>query len=216
MSEDDFSRGYNTGQRDAQEAQDEWKAAVALGLQGRGEPVGWMRPDSADLLRRGVRLVDARMSPRRDDEDGLTCPIFAQPPPADSAKEMPSGAACKGSVRLGSGCRRCARCFAEIDSMMRAMNAEPVKVPSDDDLFTIHDEHFPTMMLGHENYLNFARALLARYGQPARHAEDAVVARASGFIAGFICAGGDADEAKRQAPQLQSCIDSASQQEAKP
>lgn len=42
--------------------------------------------------------------------------------------------------------------------------AEPVKVPSDDDLFAIHDEYFPTMVMGHDNYLNFARALLTRYG----------------------------------------------------
>lgn len=47
--------------------------------------------------------------------------------------------------------------------------AEPVKEVSDADLFTIHDEYFPTMALGHENFLLFARALLTRYGaaQPA-------------------------------------------------
>lgn len=49
-------------------------------------------------------------------------------------------------------------------SFVRAKQDEPVKVPSDDDLFAIHDEYFPTMVLGHENYLSFARALLARYG----------------------------------------------------
>jgi hypothetical protein len=32
---------------------------------------------------------------------------------------------------------------------------------------------------------------------------------ADAFIAGFVCAGGDADEAKRQAPQFQSCVDAA-------
>lgn len=48
---------------------------------------------------------------------------------------------------------------------------EPVKVPSDADLLAIHDEYFPTMVLGHENYLSFARALLARYCQPAASAE---------------------------------------------
>ncbi|TEA79800.1 hypothetical protein [Allopusillimonas ginsengisoli] len=42
--------------------------------------------------------------------------------------------------------------------------AEPVKVPSDDDLFAIHDEYFPVMFAGHENYLRFARDLLSRYG----------------------------------------------------
>ncbi|MDS1142428.1 hypothetical protein RE432_18495 [Pusillimonas sp. SM2304] len=41
---------------------------------------------------------------------------------------------------------------------------EPVKVPSDADLFAIHNEYFPAMALGHDNYLSFARALLARYG----------------------------------------------------
>ena len=48
----------------------------------------------------------------------------------------------------------------------RIEQVEPVKVPRDDDLFAIHDEYFPTMVLGHDNYLRFARALLARYGQP--------------------------------------------------
>lgn len=43
--------------------------------------------------------------------------------------------------------------------------AEPVKVPSDAELFALHDEYFPTMVLGHDNYLSFARALLARYGK---------------------------------------------------
>lgn len=52
--------------------------------------------------------------------------------------------------------------------------AEPVKAPSDEDLFTIHDEFFPTMMLGHDNYIRFARALLTRFGQPAEsiHLQD--------------------------------------------
>lgn len=59
------------------------------------------------------------------------------------------------------------------DQLARAMGlstVEPVKTPSDDDLFTIHDEFFPTMVIGHDNYLRFARALLARYIQPAQPA----------------------------------------------
>jgi hypothetical protein len=41
---------------------------------------------------------------------------------------------------------------------------------TDDDLFALHDEFFPTMVMGHDNYLRFARALLARYGQTAQPA----------------------------------------------
>jgi hypothetical protein len=37
-------------------------------------------------------------------------------------------------------------------------------------------------------------------------------ARTDGFIAGFICAGGDAEDAKKQAPQLQACIDACTPQ----
>lgn len=50
------------------------------------------------------------------------------------------------------------------------------RAPSDDDLFALHDEYFPTMMLGHDNYLAFARALLSRHssGQQGASAEPAV------------------------------------------
>ncbi len=39
--------------------------------------------------------------------------------------------------------------------------------PSDADLFAIHNEHFPPMLAGSEQYLAFAKDLLSRYGQPA-------------------------------------------------
>ncbi|WZB76932.1 hypothetical protein WJ972_16915 [Achromobacter insuavis] len=42
---------------------------------------------------------------------------------------------------------------------------------------------------------------------PQTSAEDVRKVRADAFIAGFICAGGDAEEAKRQAPQFQACVD---------
>lgn len=42
-------------------------------------------------------------------------------------------------------------------------NDSPVE-PSDADLFAVHDEFFPTMVMGHDNYLRFARALLGRFG----------------------------------------------------
>lgn len=40
--------------------------------------------------------------------------------------------------------------------------------------------------------------------------------RADAFIAGFICAGGDADEAKRQAPQFQTCVDAGRESQSQP
>jgi hypothetical protein len=55
--------------------------------------------------------------------------------------------------------------------------------------------------------------LIERAANAAPQASEAVRnARADGFIAGFICAGGDAEEAKKQAPQLQACIDACTPQ----
>lgn len=45
------------------------------------------------------------------------------------------------------------------------------------------------------------------YAASQASAEDVCKVRADAFIAGFICAGGDAEEAKRQAPQFQACVD---------
>lgn len=50
------------------------------------EPVGWIRAEAAALLERGVRLGGESMSPRRDVEDELICPLYTRPA-TDAAKD---------------------------------------------------------------------------------------------------------------------------------
>lgn len=54
------------------------------------------------------------------------------------------------------------------------------------------------------------------YAAPQASAENVRNVRADAFIAGFICAGGDADEAKRQAPQFQACVDAGGKSQSQP
>jgi hypothetical protein len=60
---------------------------------------------------------------------------------------------------------------------------------------------------------NALRHLDALYAAPQASAEYVRKVHADAFIAGFICAGGDAEGAKRQAPQFQACIDAGRKQQ---
>lgn len=69
------------------------------------------------------------------------------------------------------------------------------------------------LLIGPEDFkAQIEKALASSPGECLKASEAVRDARADGFIAGFICAGGDAEEAKKQAPQLQACIDAGNAQ----
>lgn len=48
-----------------------------------GQPVAWISAGNASLLNRGARLGHASLSPRRDEEEGLTFPLYTHADPGE-------------------------------------------------------------------------------------------------------------------------------------
>lgn len=166
-----------------------WQAAIEHDRQMRGEPIGWIRAEHADWLHRGIRIGGARISPRQDDE-----PVKPPPDLVVTKNGIPLEDQNEAIRQFKQACMDA----ADREEKQAAVAAELGKVPSDtqpliDMIETLCNglewniENHPTIMNESDaEALEEARALLARYGQPAASAEtDVDDERHPRFIAGY-------------------------------